>query len=266
MVYELNDHLNVTNHKLDSINSFLSLHANDEYFPDFKETAEVERKKILENQIEYSKKFVTENPFSLASVLAIYQKFEDGNYVIQDLQTLRVAASALNAIYPNSEHVKALYADTKNIMKNLSQQRFNQMLEKNAINSPEIVLPDTEGKDVTLTSFRGKYVLVHFWSAINPDSRIVNDVLKENYKLFNKKGLEIYQVSIDTSKTDWLEAIRADGLTWTNVGDMQGSREAIVNYNVQAIPYNYLLNPEGEIISVNLKGPALYNKLKTELK
>jgi CRISPR/Cas system-associated protein endoribonuclease Cas2 len=67
---------------------------------------------IKQKQVEFSRQFVMENPFSMASVMAVYQKFDENEYIIKDLHTLRVAASALNTIYPNSGHVKALYQNT----------------------------------------------------------------------------------------------------------------------------------------------------------
>lgn len=89
----------------------------------------------------------------------------------------------------------------------------------------------------------------------------MNEVLAENYAQFKSKGFEIYQVSIDTDRQAWLDAIEEDNLKWTQVGDMEGSVNAVNFYNIQSIPSNYLLNRKGEIIGKNLKGPALHAKL-----
>ena len=193
----------------------------------------------------------------MANVLALYQKFDDDTYVIQDLQSLKVAASALNSFYPKSEHVKALYANTVKLMQEERNVRIRQLIQAAGKNSPDIVLPDPQGKKIALSSLHGKYVLLQFWAAADKGSRIMNPVLVELFKKYHSKGFEIYQVSVDKDRYDWVDAIDKDGLTWINVGDMEGSVSAVESYNVQDLPYNYLLDKEGTIIAKNLKGPAL---------
>jgi peroxiredoxin len=130
------------------------------------------------------------------------------------------------------------------------------ILEKGQ-NSPDISLPDPEGKEVSLSSLRGKFVLLQFWSAVDRNSRIQNEALAEAYRKYKHRGFEIYQVSVDDNRIEWVDAIDQDNLSWINVGDMEGSKSAVTVYNIQKIPYNYLLNDEGEIIAQNLMGPQL---------
>lgn len=266
LVYELNAHLNKTKHKLDSISAFSSIYAAGEGSDSVRAQLSEAAYKIALEQIEYSTNFVREHPFSMASVLALYQKFDDENYVIQDLLSLRTAASALNAFYPNSDHVKALYNNTMQLIQRERNMQLNRLIEEAATNSPEIVLPNPEGKEIALTSFEGKYVLVHFWSAVDQDSRIQNQALVEAYNKYKNKGFEIYQVSVDKDREHWVNAIKSDNLTWTNVGDMEGSIKAVMSYNIQSVPYNYLLDSEGVIIAQNLKGPMLDKTLSSVFK
>lgn len=193
----------------------------------------------------------------MANVLALYQKFDDDTYVIQDLQSLKLAASALNSFYPESEHVKALYGNTLKLMAEERAAKMKQMIQEQGVNSPDIVLPNADGKEVALSSLRGKYVLLQFWSAMDRGSRIINPVLVELYKKYKSKGFEIYQVSVDDNRYEWLDAIDKDKLAWINVGDMKGSNQAVSNYNVTNIPLNYLLDKDGVIIARDLKGPNL---------
>jgi peroxiredoxin len=257
LVQELNNKLNTTKQKLDSISSLSEL---------FKESPDIETKKkewnaaydkIVQEQIRFSTDFVSKHPFSMASVLALYQKFNDENYVVRDIQALRIAASALNSFYPKSEHVKALYANTLQLIARERAGDLKKFIEEKGQNSPDILLPDQNGRKIALSSFRGKYVLVHFWSAVDQNSRIVNPVLAEIYQKYRKKGFEIYQVSVDKDRNQWLNAVREDRLVWTNVGDMEGSIQSVMFYNVQAVPYNYLLDKEGVVIAKNLMGPAI---------
>lgn len=256
-VKKLTDHLNATQKKLDSLQSLRNLYKGNPDYPAMKTQWEEEARKIREEQVEFSKQFVMDNPFSMASVLALYQKFDQQNYVINDLQTMRVAASALNSIYPESEHVKALYQNTVQLLKDDQSARLQQLIQEQGENSPEIVLPTPEGEKIALSSLRGKVVLLQFWSAVDRNSRILNEALVEAYSKYKNKGFEIYQVSVDDNRIEWVDAIDKDGLSWINVGDMEGSNQAVRNYNVQTVPYNYLLNKEGEIIAKDLKGQAL---------
>ena len=257
LVQELNNHLTKTKHKLDSIRSrIIVFRTNDDYKLQ-KIRWEQELEDIKKNQIEYSTSFVHKHPFSMSSVLALYQKFDDSNYVVQDLQSLKVAASALNTVFPKSEHVKALYANTLRLMDEEKNKRVKEFISKNSTNSPDIILPNHNGREIALSSLRGKIVLIQFWSAKDRISRIQNQALIELYSKYKSKGLEIYQVSIDTDRSFWLNAIEQDGLTWINVGDMMGSNSALHMYNVQEIPSNYILDREGIIVGKDLKGPSL---------
>lgn len=266
LVQELNYKLNTTKQKLDSISSLYTLYAGSPDFEALKAGWKEAYDRIVQEQVDYSTHFVSDHPFSMASVLALYQKFNDDNYVVRDLHALKVAASALNSFYPESEHVRALYTNTLQLLATEREGKVRQLIAEQGENSPEILLPDPEGHEVPLSSFRGKYVLVHFWSAVDPNSRIVNPVLVEIYQKYKSRGLEIYQVSVDKDRAVWLDAIEKDGLTWTNVGDMKGSIEAVMHYNIQSVPFNYLLDKEGAIVARNLTGPAIDRTLSQLLR
>lgn len=257
LVKELNDQLFDTRRKLDSLQSLNNLYRGNPDYQQMKLEWDTAYDSIKQAQTEFSTQFVLNNPFSMASVLALYQKFDDQEYIVKDLHTMRVAASALNTVYPNSGHVKALYQNTVELLKEEQQAKLRQMIQEQGENSPEIVLPDPDGKEIALSSLRGKVVLLQFWSAEDRNSRILNEALVEAYRKYRSKGFEIYQVSIDENRIEWVDAIDKDGLTWVNVGDLNGSNLALRAYNIQTIPYNYLLNEEGEIIAQNLKGPGL---------
>lgn len=260
-VRDINLHLMKTNLSIDSIQSLIQLHSGNENFRQKQQEWSQQINRIRENQQKYSNKFILDNPFSLASILAIYQKFNNGEYVVQDLQTIKVAASALHSMYPTSEHAKTLYEDTKSMMKNEQNYKMQQLINENGTDFPDINLPNPSGREIRLSSIRGKYILIQFWSAFDSNSRMMNPMLKENYQHFSHKGFEIYQVSVDTSRQGWLQAINADQLNWINVGDMKGSRNAVVNYNITSVPSNFLLDRDGKIIARNLFGPALTKKL-----
>jgi peroxiredoxin len=266
LVQQLNNMLSRTKHRIDSIRSCINALGPREEYSLQREKWNQEIIDIKQNQIRYSTDFIQKHPFSMACVLALYQKFDDSNYVVQDLQSLKIAASALNSFFPKSEHVKALYANTMRLMANEKNDRMQKFIEKNGVNSPDIKLPDVTGQDVSLSSLKSKAVLIQFWSALNRDSRIQNQALVELYHKYKSRGLEIYQVSVDTIRSAWTNAIIQDGLTWVNVGDMKGSLQAINNYNVQTVPENYILDKEKRIVAKNKIGPELDQIIGTTLK
>lgn len=257
LVQELNNRLTVTKHKLDSIRSRMIVFRTREGYEAEKARWEQQLIDIKKAQIEHSTDFVQKHPFSMSSVLALYQKFDDSNYVVQDLQSLKVAASALNSVFPKSEHVKALYANTMRLMAQEKNSKLKEFIQEHGTNSPDISLPDANGKEIQLSSLSGKIVLIQFWSAKDRGSRIQNQALNELYSKYKSRDFEIYQVSIDTERNLWLDAIEQDGLKWINVGDMKGSVTALHNFNIQKIPSNYVLDKEGNIVARDIQGPEL---------
>jgi len=265
-VKELTEHLNRTEHKLDSLRQLSNINRSNPDFVNLNEKWNREYAAIIEEQTKFSTGFVLSNPFSMASVFALYQRYRDQNYVIRDLQTMRTAASALNAIYPNSNLVKALYENTLQYLRDQKAAEMKQFIEQEGINSPDIVLPDLNGKEIALSSLLGKVVLLHFWAAEDQGSRILNPLLVDAYQKYNSRGLEIYQVNVGTNRSEWIDVVDEDKLKWINVGDLEGSTQARLSYNIQNIPFNYLLDKEGKIVGRNLTGLDLDKALSQILK
>lgn len=157
--------------------------------------------------------------------------------------------------------LNANYPGTSSIMQMKQQLDEMRALSVGQV-APDFELPDPNGKMVKLSDLRGKYVLIDFWAAWCKPCRQENPNVVRLYNQYKDKGFEVFGVSLDRTKEDWVKAIADDQLTWTHVSDLKYFNSAAAElYKIEAIPATYMIDPDGKIIARDLRGPSLENKL-----
>jgi peroxiredoxin len=205
---------------------------------------------VQKAQSEFTKGYILKNGKSVvAAYLAISNAYA---YTLEDLKAIN---KAMDPSIANSAYVKKL-AERETILSKVEKGQ----------SAPEFTMNDSTGKPVSLSSFKGKVVLVDFWASWCGPCRAENPNVVAAYKKFNSKGFTILGVSLDTDKGKWEAAIAKDGLTWTHVSDLVGwDNAAAKQYGVMSIPANFLIDKEGKIIGSSLRGDELVKKLEEVL-
>jgi peroxiredoxin len=262
----LDQRLAVTKKKLDSLKVEYETVMKD---PEKKEKGallEEAFSNTLKDQRKYNIEFIIKNLSSMASVMAVYQKLDENTFVLyeqRDLQYLKLVSDTLSRYYPNSKHTRALAANLEKEMNEMYKSRLQKMAEEMPETRLDPDLADISGKRIKLSSLKNKYVLLTFWSVLSKECISENLQLKEFYRLYNKKGFEIYQINLDENEEAWKNAVRFDELPWISVReDDPGQPRNAQLYNVKSLPTNYLYDRNGTIIASNIHGRVLQIKLE----
>ncbi len=222
------------------------------------------------------------------SAIAVAKKEFDGKeaayktFIIQYIDTTKDPVVAVFALgYSQSIEPDKLQQAINGLAKRFPKHmalnslvaQYNQMIKQYNTKpheggmAPDINMPDTSGKPFALSMLRGKYVLVDFWASWCGPCRGENPNVVKAYNTYKDKNFTVLGVSLDKEKQPWLDAIKADGLTWNHISDLKyWSSAAVSLYGFDGIPFNVLVDPAGKIIATNLRGADLENKLQAILK
>ena len=203
--------------------------------------------KLYEEQIDFVKNYIGTHTNSFVAPYIIIRQLAHS----LDVNELDSILNTLDSKIDSSVYVKKLKERVAVLRK--------VEIGKEAI---DFTLNDTLGNPISLSSFKGKYVLVDFWAAWCRPCRAENPNNVKLYEKYKDKGFEILGVSFDETRDAWVKAINDDGLTWPQVSDLKGWKsEAGKLYGVRSIPHTVLLNKEGVIIAKNLRGEELNEKV-----
>lgn len=264
----LNFQLNNTHVMMDSLKkSFTTLPAE----------ANGERRKIaaawdsiMNKQIDFSKDFILKHAISPASYYALYQKFDQDNFILNpnnDLHSYKVVASSMKAMYPESQYTKALLNHLEQINKAIQNMKIKQLIHDSEGSLPEIHLPNAQGDTIALSDLKGKYILLDFTVLNSKEGVNYIQEMKKIYNKFKSRGVQIYQVCLDPNRLAWQSLVKQLDINWICVRDPDGLKSRAAQlWNIQQVPANYIINPKFEIVGKNLTGQRLKDRLNDLLK
>lgn len=209
---------------------------------------------------------IENNPSSMASYVALAQKLgnELNFFTLEhDFKYFNMVDTAFARVYDTAMVARMLNGYVHRAKQMVDQQKKRIKSLKIGDEAPEIALPNVAGDTLKLSNLRGKYVLVDFWGSWCRPCRLEHPNLRKAYWRYKKRGFDVYQVALERNKEDWKNTIREDKLYWKNqVSELNymASKTARL-YKVKSIPTNFLLDPNGKIIAINLRGKELLAKL-----
>ena len=196
-------------------------------------------------------KYVYSHPKSMSVIPMLYLKTSGGLPVFSqttDAILMERVYDSLKTVYPASPYLVSL-ADEVSLRLNAMEIQ-NKMAAAEAVDFPEIVLNDVNGQQQSLTALKGNVIVLMFWDASNVQQRVYNTDLKMLYEKYHRRGLEIYQVGLNSNKTAWAMQVKEQGLPWISVCDpAAGASVGAMLYNITQLPSMYVISRDGSIQS-----------------
>jgi len=213
---------------------------------------------------DYLKRFTREHQGSPVALFSVSRLD-----ITKDLDLYKGTRDALRATTPRSDIFRDFRDRVDRAEQEIKAQQAQQAEMERLSNlipvggeAPDFRQRTPDGREIALSSLRGKVVLIDFWASWCKPCRMENPNVKKVYEKYHRKGFEILGVSLDRDMNAWKGAIEQDGLPWMHVSDLQFWNNAVAQqYGISSIPFTVLVGKDGKVLDKNLRGPALEAKL-----
>lgn len=262
-IHRLVGHLDQTRKELDSL-EVLADSIGDPENPQM-ELVRNAYAQVIIKQKRFTIKYIVEHMGALSSVYALYQKYNGESLILNqegDLQYFKAVADSLESTFPNSSLTRSLRTDIEqreaSFIQTAHRDSILEMAGDEVSGMLDLSIADREGDLIRLSSLQGKVILVVFWASVSNESIQALLQLKQIYNKYHQKGFEVYAISLDTNRINWLSAIDFNEFNWINVLEYATPESrASQLYNITSLPTTFLINRDGDILARNLYGRTL---------
>lgn len=266
LVQQLNYKLNQTVAVIDSLSSVFRSSIEQADFPEIKRGLDSTYSAVLEAHHQFTVKFIRENRYSLAAVLALYQQYDAERSVLnkrEDFKLFQLVDSTLYPLYPHNPMVANLHKNVRQMAEQLRlYDKRNDMYQEGEV-IPQLLFPVVNGDSITISGLRKRVVFIDFWGTWCHECVASNERLKEVYEKYKSKGFEVVQFAVDEDKGKLLDILSQDTIPWIVVSDfLQWNSPLLDSMSINAIPSNYLVDRNGTILKRNLSVDELEGFLK----
>lgn len=267
---QLNKRLLKTRKEIDSLIKKIDDIEDESALASAEEETDRQIDSILQQQRNFSIRFIMENIDSPVSITALYQELYD-DYVlnrVSDIQYMKIVAEALEESYPGLDYVQSLSADASRQMEQYELFRITSRAESEGMvieTYPDISLPDLRGDTITLSSLEEKYILVTFGSSGNEESTRFHLNMIPVYNTFRNRGFAVYHISMESDPEEWRRYVTFNEYPWVKVAEFNTDSSPARIYNVRELPANFFINRDIGVIARDLAPSEIRRRLSVAL-
>lgn len=265
LVYELNRHTRNNYRRSDSLLNVLKKQQLHPRFDSVKSAVDTAFIELYQDQQTFVRGFVRKNASSLASLLGLYQLFGGMRMVNEreDGELFEQVDHGLSTKYPENQHIKALHKRVGEIRAHQAARQMRESRLDSGFIAPPLQLNDPAGQITTLSSFRGKTVLLHFWASWSPECTPALATYKSLFQKYGSKGFSVFSISLDKDRQRWEQSLREHRMNWPQASDLMEWKSPVVDeYNLARLPSVFLIAPDGRILLKRPTDEQLINYLQ----
>lgn len=266
LIQNLNAKLTKVKYQIDSISNIYKVNLDNPKIDSIQHSLDSIFKIILTKHRDFTYGIIKNNPYSLVSILALYQSYDSILPVLnysKDKELFSLVDKSLNSVYSSNSIVKNFHSKIIKLDSLFEQQQKRELMFKEGNVLPDVSFSLISGESFFVSSIWFKYILIDFWASWQPESKVNNENLKNIYKEFGPKGLVILQVSIGANIDSLKFIVARDTLSWYHayVQNIENAK-LLDTLKVTSLPANYITDRRGYIKALNLSGDNLKSKLK----